>query len=216
MDDLKQLIKRDGDDPVVMYILVHEESNISAAVEQAAQAARQALYEAETSNDENVLSALSAWKKGSYRKVTLKVPANRWDEITAREDAFGKGLVRAVLPMAKSKRDKTIKRLQSLKNLSGSILEWPDRDLPQVLPGELDLGVNLSLGMSAGKLIAQVAHAAANAPGEWQDIVNVWGIPRNRWDLLRKKLPQKNSLMIHDAGITEIAQGSPTVWAHWT
>jgi peptidyl-tRNA hydrolase len=82
---------------------------------------------------------------------------------------------------------------------------------PDELPPGLTLVVATGLGMSAGKTLAQIGHAALMAdpdrrldPGIELTVVGASG---DEWD----RLAREASAVVRDGGLTELPRGSETV-----
>lgn len=130
------------EDPIVMYLIVNEELNMSIG-KTGAQCAHgaQILLLKNIQEQKDMMSASSPyeqerfdlfndWLNNSFRKVVLKASKQEWNRLIEElpindysividagltEIATGSNTVLAVMPMYKSKVPKCIKRLQLLK-----------------------------------------------------------------------------------------------------
>lgn len=171
--------------------------------------------------------AFRDWERESERKVVLRAREGEWsrllDELEPQStEVDGEAAIAALAPVRRSQRPSLIGRLQVFE---------PARDAlgPDPLaagagaPGPVArLVVNGSLGMSVGKRMAQVAHAALRLEREAarsaDPDLRAWasgGAPvrvviaadRTGWD----EAAEAALVLVRDAGLTEITPGSPTV-----
>jgi hypothetical protein len=105
-------------------------------------------------------------------------------------------------PRLKSARERVLKRLQAYKG---------EMVLPVFAAGSgLNLAVNDAVTMTAGKALAQLAHAALMQGGAPELPVNVGRAGKDLWQRL---LADYEVAVVRDAGLTEIAAASETVLA---
>lgn len=208
------------DDPWVMYMVVRRERVGSLAETLAAGAVSAARCVDRFRDAEAWRAPFDAWLARSFRKVCLRANEKDW----ARLDAYDAGeslvgetpAVRALPPRTKSQRDKLLVHLQAFATADFA----PPREGP-----EPDFAMRLvlhgALAMSAGKAVAQVAHAsllacAAFGPARPDDFAR-WralGMPcvirraeGAAWSALRAA---ERVAVVRDAGLTEVAPGSET------
>ena len=112
------------------------------------------------------------------------------------------GDVACLPPVRRSARDRVLVRMQTLSAEAGTLPE-----LGEPLPGGLTLVVATGLGMSAGKTLAQIGHAALMADLDPDLEVRVGGAERREWD----RLAGSAVAIVRDGGLTELTPGSETV-----
>jgi peptidyl-tRNA hydrolase len=83
----------------------------------------------------------------------------------------------------------------------------PLPELGEPLPGGLTLVVATDLGMSAGKTLAQIGHAALIADLDPDLDVRVGGADEDEWG----RLASSAVAIVRDGGLTELTPGSETV-----
>jgi hypothetical protein len=94
------------------------------------------------------------WWRDSFRKVCLRAEPREWEAV--RElDHERVGDIACLPPVRRGLRDRVLVRMQALSDEAG-VLPPP----PEPLPNGLTLAVATHLGMSAGKVLAQIGHAA--------------------------------------------------------
>jgi hypothetical protein len=112
------------------------------------------------------------------------------------------GDVACLPPVRRSERDRVLVRMQALSEEAGPLPELDDDDA-----GGLTLAVATDLGMSAGKTLAQIGHAALMADPDRDLAVRVVGAGGERW----AGLAEIAVAVVRDGGLTEIVPGSETV-----
>ncbi len=95
-------------------------------------------------------------------------------------------------------------RMQALSDEAGAL---PVLGGHRPLPGVLTLVVATDLGMSAGKTLAQIGHAALMADLDPALEVRVVGAAGRDWESLARSA----AAVVRDGGLTEVAPGSETV-----
>lgn len=169
----------------------------------AALAARRCAYR--FGGDERWRDRFEAWRRDSFRKVCLRAEPRDWDDLRSL-DHERVGDVACLPPLRRSERDRVLVRMQTLSDEAGPLPEVDPDDLR-----ELTLVVATDLGMSAGKAVAQIAHAALLAdlePGPDKALgIAVVGADRERW----AGIAASAETIVRDGGLTEIAPGSETV-----
>ena len=163
-------------------------------------------------------AAVHRWEDARIRKVVRRARGAEWRRAEALDGITVTGRtaeVRVFPPVPLDGWPKDLAKLQ----VSGTELDDPEpAGAPE--PGSPVLWFNPSVGMSAGKAMAQAGHGAQLAwwglpdaeRAAWREAgfaLSVRTADRNRWDLLAGSgLP-----VVRDAGFTEIAAGSCTVVA---
>ena len=108
--------------------------------------------------------------------------------------------------MRRSKRDRVLVRMQTLSDEPGPLPPFDPARL-----GDLTLVVATDLGMSSGKVLAQIGHAALMAdldPAFDRGLdLRVVGRESDGWGALAASA----EAVVRDGGLTEIAPGSETV-----
>jgi peptidyl-tRNA hydrolase len=147
------------------------------------------------------------WWRHSFRKVCLRAEPREWEDIRAL-DHERVGDVACLPPVRRSARSRVLVRMQTLSDEAGPL---PELDDP--VSGALTLVVATDLGMSSGKTLAQIGHAALMAdqglePGLEIRVVGAGG---EKWAALAGSA----IAIVRDGGLTEIAEGSETVLVLW-
>lgn len=222
-------------DPLVMYLVVRREqaTDVGVLAEAAAEGVvRCALAYA---TDPAHAADFAAWNAMSFRKVTLRANDKDWAKLMSNESALvtvddpaGMPIVAVLPPRPKSSVSPFLRSLQAYV----------------VAPRELDRGgaravdENVSsivivadpiLEMSAGKLLAQIGHAALMAeradedlgadPG-WAGALAAWRAAGRRFVFVEASpsgylaaLETFDAVVVTDSGLTEVAPGSRTIAA---
>jgi peptidyl-tRNA hydrolase len=221
-------------DPLIMYIIVRRETKVTLAG-LAEAVARGVLacadkFECQTAH----AGHFADWRTTSFRKVVLRANERDWSKLLAQEtvvtskDRSGEDVIAVMPPFPKSAVSVLVRGLQAY-TLSLSELEPGFWDVGSVLPPSILLAANPNIEMSAGKLLAQVGHAAMmviDAPvhlgaGEsWSRALVYWRamgcrfafVPSTStgWAAALATLP---CVVVTDSGLTEVAPGSRTVIA---
>ncbi|MBL8603634.1 MAG: hypothetical protein JNK72_17040 [Myxococcales bacterium] len=218
--------RREQEDPYVQHLVVLRDPPRPLAVMLAA--AVQAVCRAQRfADDARYRDDYIAWSERSFRKVTLRAKASEWQRLSALDAAFGEvdgvAVVAALPPVRRSMRPALLEKLQAWTS--------PLESLPQAPPQPagaaaltMDFVINGAVSMRAGKLAAQVAHAAllccegwsqrAPAPfAAWAEAGHpsrFFVAPPEAWAALKRSVP---CAVIRDAGLTEVEPGSETVMA---
>jgi peptidyl-tRNA hydrolase len=202
-DEIKRRLRMEQTDPLIMYFVVFQATQkpLAELCQDAAKAARQCA--AQFGDDPEHKANFEKWFAGSFRKVTLRAKEKRFTDVQELK-GVRVGDVFCLPPRAHSGREPILKKLQVLQTLELETLPAFKRKEN----GLVNLGINTDLGMSTGKTIAQVGHAALMAGGDPDMEITVSGIPAKEWEDVIAKYPV---LAVRDGGITEIAPGSETV-----
>jgi peptidyl-tRNA hydrolase len=190
-----------GDDPLVMYLVVRKRTvkPFPELARAAALATRRCA--ARYLDDERWRDGFDDWWRHSFRKVCLRAEPREWEAVR-RLDHERVGDVACLPPVRRSLRDPVLARMQTLSGESGDLPA-----LPEQLPSGLTLVVATGLGMSAGKALAQIGHAALMADLDPGLEVSVAGAGAGDW----ARLVPTASAVVRDGGLTEITPGSETV-----
>ncbi|GAA2488796.1 peptidyl-tRNA hydrolase [Streptomyces thermolineatus] len=204
--------------PLVVRVERADPPARTAALETAARAVLAFLSD-ERSTDGEWSQAVRAWEGARIRKVVRRARGAEWRRAEALDGLTldgGGAQVRVFPPVPLDGWPKDLARLQ----VSGTELADPSVP-PAPGPGLPVLWLNPELGMTAGKAMAQVAHAAQLA---WWRLD---GDARERWRASGfalavrtapgaqawQRLVASGLPVVRDAGFTEIAPGSCTVVA---
>ncbi len=192
-------------DPLVMYLVVRRRTTrpFVDLARAAALAARRCAYR--FGRDERWRERFEDWRLHSFRKVCLRADPRDWDDLRAL-DHERVGDVACLPPLRRSERDRVLVRMQTLSGEAGPLPEVDPDDLC-----DLTLVVATDLGMSAGKTIAQIGHAALMADLELGSdrgldlgVVGAGGACFGA-------IVGSAETVVRDGGLTEIAPGSETV-----
>jgi peptidyl-tRNA hydrolase len=218
-------------DPLIMYLVVRRERVPSRPLLLAAAAATTVRADRRFRGDPAWSARCAAWHAGSFRKVTLRANERDWARLLERFALVTGGssdqpYLAVLPPRARSEVEPFLRSLQAYVIDPADLPAEPEPAAgnPTVL-----MSVNPALVMSAGKLVAQVAHAAlmsADAPeqlgaGEvWKRAVRAWEthelpvriVPVSSAGWIRG-LAELPVVVVTDFGLTEIAPGSRTVLA---
>jgi peptidyl-tRNA hydrolase len=147
------------------------------------------------------------WWHHSFRKVCLRAEPREWEDIRVL-DHERVGDVACLPPVRRSARSRVLVRMQTLSDEAG-----PLPRLDSAAPGVLTLVVAIDLGMSAGKTLAQIGHAALMVDQHLEPEleIRVVGAGGERWAALAGSA----IAVVRDGGLTEIAEGSETVLVLW-
>jgi peptidyl-tRNA hydrolase len=193
------------DDQLVMYLVVRRRTTrpFAELATAGALAARRCAYR--FGGDERWRGRFEEWRQHSFRKVCLRAEPRDWDDLRAL-DHERVGDVACLPPIRRSERVRVLVRMQTLSDEAGALPEIDTGDLH-----DLTLVVATDLGMSSGKTIAQIGHAALLAdlelgPDKGLDL-SVVGAGGPRW----AEIVGSAETVVRDGGLTEIASGSETV-----
>jgi len=155
--------------------------------------------------DDRWRDGFDEWWRDSFRKVCLRADPREWEDVR-RLDHERVGDVACLPPVYRSERERVLVRMQAL-----SVEAGPLPEVGSAAPAVLTLVVATHLGMSAGKMIAQIGHASLLA--DWDRgldpavALRVVGARADEWSALAGSA----SAIVRDGGLTEIAEGSETV-----
>ena len=192
-------------DPLVMTIVVRQRTTRSFAelAVAAALATRRCVHRYR--EDDRWRDGFDEWWQHSFRKVCLRAEPREWAD-TRTLDHERVGDVACLPPVRRSARDRVLVRMQALSAEAGPLPELGDS-----VPDVLTFVVATDLGMSAGKMLAQIGHAALMADAgralDPEAELSVVGARREEWSALTGSA----SAIVRDAGLTEVAEGSETV-----
>ena len=227
-------------DPLIMYVVVRRDAPATLAGLAEAGAAAVMTCADRFEHKPEFAEAFAEWRAKSFRKVVLRASAREWERLLSQEPCavfrgysadpltLGEGLTAALPPMRKSAASPLVRGLQ-VYNVDPADLEPGFCPPSDTLQPSVLLAANPGVAMSAGKLMAQVGHAAlmvteaAERPGmdePWVRAVAHWRsvgcrvafIPASQagWAAAVETLP---CVVVRDAGLTEVEPGSRTVIA---
>ena len=190
-----------GDDPLVMYIVVRRRTTRTFAelAVAAALATRRCAHRYR--GDDRWHDGFEEWWRHSFRKVCLRAEPREWEDVRAL-DHERVGDVACLPPVRRSARDRVLARMQVLSDEAGPLPEPGDP-----VPGTLTLVVATDLGMSSGKILAQIGHAALMTDLDPGLDLRVVGAGGEEWAALAGSA----AAVVRDGGLTEITEGSETV-----
>jgi peptidyl-tRNA hydrolase len=190
-----------AEDPLVMYLVVRQRTTRAFAELARAAALATRRCAARFRDDDRWRDGFEHWWRDSFRKVCLRAEPREWEDV--RElDHERVGDIACLPPVRRGLRDRVLVRMQALSDEAG-VLPPP----PEPLPNGLTLAVATHLGMSAGKVLAQIGHAALMADPDPGLDVNVVGAGDAEWE----RLSRSAVAIVRDGGLTELAPGSETV-----
>jgi len=193
------------DDPLVMYLVVRRRTArpFAELATAAALATRRCAHRYR--EDDRWRDGFDDWWRHSFRKVCLRAEPREWEEVRLL-DHERVGDVACLPPVRRSVRDRVLVRMQALSDEAGPL---PELDEADVVADGLTLVVATDLGMSAGKTLAQIGHAALMADLDPDLTVRVAGAAGEQW----ARLEEIAVAVVRDGGLTEIEPGSETVLA---
>ena len=193
------------DDALVMYLVVRRRTTrpFAALATAAALATRRCAYRFR--EDDRWRDGFEDWWRHSFRKVCLRAEPREWDELRVL-DHVRVGDVACLPPVRRSMRDRVLVRMQTLSDEAGLLPQLDPDDL-----GDLTLVVATDLGMTSGKALAQIGHAAlmADLDAEFDRGLDLRVVGKGGvgWAALAASA----EAVVRDGGLTEIAPGSETV-----
>jgi peptidyl-tRNA hydrolase len=190
------------DDALVMYLVVRRRTTrpFVELATAAALAARRCA--ARYRDDERWRDGFEEWWRHSFRKVCLRAEPPDWEAVRDLDHARV-GDVACLPPVRRSARDRVLVRMQTLNEAAGSLPSLGG----DAEPGSLTLVVATGLGMSSGKTLAQIGHAALMVDLDPDLAVDVVGAGADEWT----RLERDAVAVVRDGGLTELAPGSETV-----
>jgi peptidyl-tRNA hydrolase len=192
-------------DPLVMYLVVRRRTARSFAELAIAAAVATRRCAHRYREDDRWRDGFDDWWRHSFRKVCLRAEPREWEDVGAL-DHERVGDVVCLPPVRRSARSQVLVRMQALSDEAGPLPELNDS-----VPGALTLVVATDLGMSSGKTLAQIGHAALMADldpvlDEVLDL-RVVGAAGEKWAVLAGSA----AVVVRDGGLTEVTPGSETV-----
>ncbi|HEU4404187.1 MAG TPA: hypothetical protein VFS43_02670 [Polyangiaceae bacterium] len=215
-------------DPWIMYLVVRQDSPVSA--DELFAAAAQATMRCDEAYrpSEAWAEAFAAWSERSFRKVCLRAKAAAWAKLDAydagRGGAGGRDVVRALPPRLRSQCGALLRNLQVYSPDPAS-LPPPPAAAPGPAGPAMTFAFNPAVAMSTGKAVAQISHAVLMcARSAWADdpryapAFAAWRAadypvrfaPPGAWAPLRA---DADGVVVRDAGLTEVDPGTETVLA---
>lgn len=196
-------------DPLVMYLVVRRRTARPFGELAAAAALATRRCALRFREDERWREGFDDWWRHSFRKVCLRAEPHEWEDVRLL-DHERVGDVACLPPIRRLARERVLVRMQALADPAGV--------LPSVgvagAPG-LTLVVRTDLGMSAGKMLAQIGHGALMAgldsTLEVGVSLRVVGAGTEDW----ARLAPTADAIVRDGGLTEIEPGSETVLVLW-
>jgi peptidyl-tRNA hydrolase len=188
------------EDPLVMYLVVRKRTTRPFAELARAAALATRRCAARFRDDERWRDGFENWWLHSFRKVCLRAEPREWEAM--RElDHERVGDVACLPPVRRSARDRVLVRMQALSDEAGELPQPPDEAAPGLTLVAADLG------MSAGKTLAQIGHAALMTDPDPALELTVVGASGTDWE----RLVQAATAVVRDGGLTELPRGSETV-----
>ena len=191
------------DDPLVMYLVVRRRTTRPFAELATAAALATRRCARRYRDDERWRDGFDDWWRHSFRKVCLRAEPREWEAV--RElDHERVGDVACLPPVRRcSARPRARRGCRRSSDEAGSL-----PPLASTLePGSLTLVVATELGMSAGKTLAQIGHAALMA-----DLDPDLERRRRRCSAAEwARLARDAAAIVRDGGLTELTPGSETV-----
>lgn len=220
------------DDPLVQYLVVRRERTrslpelMTAAATATVAAAR--IY----ATEDPWRADFAAWKVGSFRKVTLRANERDWVKLLAAEPLISMPATDPIVAVLPPRRRSSVSKF--IRGLQAYVVDPSDlaaEAAPVLDEPAMIIAVNPSVHMSAGKLLAQVAHAAlmsadapvsmkadaawAEAVSRWQEVampIHVCAPSPAAWDTAMTGAAI-DAVVVTDSGLTELAPGTRTVLA---
>ena len=193
------------DDALVMYLVVRRRTTRPFAELATAAALATRRCASRFREDDRWRDGFEDWWCHSFRKVCLRAEPREWEDLRSL-DHERVGDVACLPPVRRSERERVLVRMQTLSDEAGPLPEFDPDGL-----GDLTLVVATDLGMSSGKTLAQVGHAALMADldaalDRGLDL-RVVGHGSDGW----AALAESAAAVVRDGGLTEIEPGSETV-----
>jgi peptidyl-tRNA hydrolase len=228
-DDPAQIeLRRAQRDPWVMYLVVRSDlERTSTEVLLAAAEATMRCADELASLDAH-RDAFAQWSAQSFRKVSVRAKGRHWEKLVreypgACGSARGEPLVRALVPRKRSENDAFLRGLQVYNPADASPVAGVDPSM--IARSSMCFALHPRVSMTLGKSVAQVGHAVllcawsafARANPARIDRWRAAGYPcaiaardERSWRALRSI---EGSIVVRDAGLTEVEPGSETVCA---
>jgi peptidyl-tRNA hydrolase len=223
--------RRAQTDPWVMYLVVRSDLERTPAQVLVAAARATVRCADELAGSDAHREAFAAWSARSFRKVSVRAKAKQWERLLreypgACDEGAGEGFVRALVPRRRSENDGFLRALQVYTRAD----PWPaDADaIGEPAEHAMAFVANPAVPMSLGKAVAQIGHAvlmsawspyarstasASTAYERWRIAGYPVSILASRPERWREARAQEGSVVVRDAGITEVVPGSETVCA---
>jgi len=189
------------DDPLVMYLVVRQRTARPFAELATAAAVATRRCASRFGDDERWRDGFDDWWRHSFRKVCLRAEPREWEAVRDL-DHERVGDVACLPPVRRSARDRVLVRMQALSGEAGALPGLGDA----VVEG-LTFVVATALGMSAGKTLAQIGHAALMTDLDPDLELRVAGAGDEEW----ARLTVAAVAIVRDGGLTELTPGSETV-----
>lgn len=214
------------DDPWAMYLVVRYQHPFLIQDLLAAGAEATIRCYDEWADTDSHREAFAAWRERSFRKIALRADEKQWSRLLEEFDCTlgcvdGEPVVACLPPLRKSERPQLLKRLQAYSPEAKSVLA------NKVEAPFIELLINGSVEMSAGKMLAQVAHGALMCV--WSQLRDqpalesawaAWAKGGQRCQVRRLsgyewrlRVERGDCVVVRDGGLTEVAAGSQTVAA---
>lgn len=215
--------RSEQEDPWVMYLVVRRERLPSLGELLAASATAAVRCVDQWRDHPTWRAGFDAWLARSFRKVCLRASEKDWAKLAGYDQGLGHARGAPVLcalpPRTKSQRDKLLVNLQAFT--AGDFAEEVGDETAEPA---MRLVRNEGVTMSAGKSLAQVAHASLHACGlfahqdpgafaRWRAAglpCVLRGADPGAWSALKQAEPVA---VVRDAGLTEVTPGSETFLA---
>lgn len=198
------------DDPMIMHIVVLKTTDASSGVllDNAAKAALCSQIELEPTYPEE----FNQWWSESFRKIALKAKQAQWNRLLERDDYVRIGDVLTFVPVKRSLRNPLFNKLQVLSNLDAT---RDGQDTGSARRPRDSVKFYILSNLSLGKQVAQIAHASMMLGKK----IGFHKVADSNFHIIfTKSLPEtesRNSIIVRDAGLTEIESGTETVLAKY-
>jgi peptidyl-tRNA hydrolase len=206
----------DEPDPLALVLVVdsrhHPEGGVAATVQDLCSAAADGLYRTLHSQDPETLRRVREWTDDRIRKIVKHARGKKYREAVESDlphivSRIGSAEITVFAPLRPSEYWPGLAHAQ-VAGLHAERLGTAD-------PAALPVHLNGALGMSTGKLVAQLCHAVQQLDWEYPTETATWAASgrgvRATWD---EAYPGAAGLAsdVVDAGYTEIPPDSHTAW----